>query len=119
MTKEITEGNKLIAEFMGGVYKMDYTGIDKAWHFQKSPDVKKVHFYELLYNSDWSWLMPVVEKIENLAEGGAPVNIWGDECRVKVHYDTEFYHNGGDKFSKIEATYRTVVDFIKWYNENK
>ena len=47
MSKEIIEGNKLIAEFM-----------DKPPHIM--PELLK-------YHTSWDWLMPVVEKIGSLS----------------------------------------------------
>lgn len=59
---EITEVNKLIAEFMG-------------WKIQKrhdpnckNPDTLKwEHNPVFLYNSSWDWLMPVVDKVSEIS----------------------------------------------------
>ena len=100
----ITE-NKLIAEFM----EVDYIDVDT---FEETEG-------ELKYHISWDWLMPVVEKINLL-----------DDFRHSIHITTYRTHlldnrvnDGFDEFfvedSTILATYKAVVEFIKWYNENK
>ncbi len=146
--KNLEENNKLIAEFMG--FKLpDINNPDSLY----SKDIKrkgttildmstgrrfhtmvddKVLFdgNELMFHISWDWLMPVVEKIEN-------VEIIGDDnyfrdvfvirkkgsCKVYVQCNSELdskyfvsYHHIGDE---KENTYKAVVEFIKWYNENK
>lgn len=114
----IKDNNKLIAEFMG--YKKS---IANTWF----KDKKIVQLSSFKYDSDWNWLMEVVERIESLG-----VNFWIVKNKVKLTivgelakklsdslYDTEFegydfeYYIEG---TKIEATYQAVVEFIKWYN---
>jgi hypothetical protein len=68
-----TEGNKLIAEFMGA--KTNKTAV----HEEVRKTLQNTDFWipligivkqdNLKYHSSWDWLMPVVEKIEKL-----PVN---------------------------------------------
>lgn len=65
------------------------------------------------YDTDWSWLMPVVEKIGNLWEasgGGHQVSI-----NLKIHnlFRVTPIH------SHIQQVHKNIVAFIKWYNENK
>jgi len=123
--KEIIEGNKLIAEFMGGKYRKGnkkqsieerYFGlIEKGYYHWVS---------ELRYHKSWDWIMPVVEKIEKL---GCIVEISYSlvcMCRICVigkKYEKAFNitndNNGG--LEPIIAVYKSVVEFIKWYNENK
>jgi len=112
--------NKLIAEFMGitpneaGVYHVSK---------HKGYDVENLN-----YHTSWDWLMPVVEKIENLnfeIDGvitSADVHIVYGDCRI-VDEDGnglfEFYSHSTDSGDKLGATYKAVVEFIKWYNKNK
>lgn len=65
------------------------------------------------YHNDWNLLMPVVEKIETLGFNVNIVSIWCDVERktMKVDLITE-----ADGETKIQATYKAVVEFIKWYN---
>lgn len=99
--------NELIAEFMG----------DEAMWFKHGKT--KIR----LYDTSWDWLMPVVEKIETLRydTGICGVVINGEKLteviispqvkndKIEVHYRT------GEP--KIICTYKAVVAFIKWYNE--
>jgi hypothetical protein len=88
----ITQKNLLIARFMGIQVKVDMMGNDSY-----RPD---------LY---WENLMPVVEKIEQMNE-------------------EKFDYVNYDKYQKVlalhiscgrDVVYKAVVEFIKWYNENK
>ena len=100
--------NILIAKFLG--VKIDdqgMTGYD---------------FDDLEYHCSWDWLMPVVEKIESLdiyfgiSSKNITVfpidNLNANKPIVKIMGWIE-------KLTKIEATHKAVVEFIKWYNENK
>lgn len=117
--EEILEGNKLCAEFLGGMYSEHA----EAWGFGNAKNIGSKMFQEVMYHniiqaerfekelkfhSDWNWLMEIVEKIEKTS---AWVNIKG--CAV----DISTISNTSAK-TKIEATFIAVVNFIKWYNEN-
>jgi hypothetical protein len=121
------ENNKLIAEFMG------LTVIDKKDITEKT-DVTKYSVTEYQqYHKSWDWLIPVVEKIEQTITIDKDFNEHHDlqvSWRVIIYDGTcEIYYSSmcyGQtlKFSresttKLEATYKAVVEFIKWYNENK
>lgn len=73
-----------------------------------------VHSVELVFHSDWNWLMLVVEKIESVERNKE------DETHFQL---VSFIHHWMTRkhkdLTKIEATFEAVVDFIKWYNENK
>ena len=69
---------------------------------------------DLEYNSSWDWLMPVVERIENM---GYSVRI--DDQFAEVTDQEGIIVAEGSGLIKIEYTYETVLSFIKWYNENK
>lgn len=73
------ENNKLIAEFMGWD-----NGI-----------------IELKFHASWDWLMPVVEKIEQVHEG-VPQEL----MNVSL-------------FSTIYDVYKAVVKYIEWYNQKQ
>jgi len=75
--------NKLIAEFMGA----EYTGTR----------VKD-------YDTSWDWLMPVVQKIDNM---------FGDDNQVDDAINR--VHNAVLSFD-IDNTYQAVVEFINQYN---
>lgn len=119
----IQESNKLIAEFMGflpatleeqiawlstserGLKKMRENNPEYIpTHFNN--DKSQVLFDDTMqYHISWDWLMPVVEKIcamdnamarEVTRTFGAPLNI-----------------------GNIEIIYESVVEFIKWWNDEK
>jgi hypothetical protein len=109
----ITQNNILIAEFMG--FKKDSPSTN--WYY----DLKKSRYYrlnELLYDTDWNWLMKVVDKIESL---GYVHSIYGNFSTFlkkgtfnELIWVDEFRGN-----TKLEAVYISVIEFIKWYNETK
>jgi hypothetical protein len=74
--------------------------------------------HELRYDTNWNWLMHVVDKIESL---GSPVFISSNSCTIYERVD--FSTNRGDWFvqeydhTKIDATWKACVAYIKWYNE--
>lgn len=79
------------------------------------------------YNSDWSKLMPVVEKIESMAFldiTGFSFNIIQNHvciyCHERNRQDGVIYQSiyGKQYDSKISAVYEAVAEFIKWYNSN-
>ena len=51
------------------------------------------------YNTDWNWLMPVVEKMNKIVDA------------------TNYGHNIGIRYAQIKPIYKSVVEFIKWYNK--
>jgi len=79
-------------------------------------------FHRLEFNSNWSWLMCVVDKIGEL---GYNITISRSYSTLQVTSDSKlgFFetckgHSGrGGNRTKIEATYLIVVEFIKWYNK--
>jgi len=89
------KNNKLIAEFMG------YDIITEA-EKDKFPTVLTTK--DVKYHSSWDWLMPVVEKIDNLFGENDIV----DDMINKVH-------NAVLQFNR-DITYNAVVEFIKDYN---
>ena len=90
------ENNKLIAEFM------EVTKVFKP--------------KDLAYHNSYAWLMPVVEKIESL---GYPtvIKCIGIGQRLTVVLDGGELFEGEICTTKIEATYKAVVEFINWYNK--
>ena len=97
----MTTENKLIAEFMGletpnGIYFEHLTKDGKR--------SKLTHFILLEYHLSWDWLMPVVEKIDDIVDvNGNRIN------RV---------HNAVFTFDRNQV-YNAVVEFINEYNKNK
>jgi len=114
MNNDIIENNKLIAEFMGIEFnsfgdKCNHPLISAAW-----PPVEC-----LQYNKSWIWLMPVVEKIESL---DFVVQMHLGSCFIKrqeqfIAEQAKYISKYQGK-SKIEAVYKSIIEFIKWFNDN-
>jgi hypothetical protein len=115
------ENNKLLAEFMGC-----YQNNEGFWGFENTPNHKRWHTDRFLdcteYDTDWNWLMEVVEKIEDIESidvdiltHGTRIYEWRSGGRVIADNCADISFN-----KKIEHTYDSVVKFIKWYNnQNK
>lgn len=102
--------NELIAEFMG--IRFDASGQCPEIKYSWRPGVyDPLRVEHLQYNNNWSWLMPVVEKIESL---GYEVDVYKHACEINVEDMIRW-----EAESKIEACYKSVVEFIKWYNRQK
>jgi len=96
-------------------------------------------FSDLEYHKSWSWLIPVVEKIENLNSDFTfkpqfTIKSGYSKCEASFGHNNEFsvcynyieYSAWSkvilkkDKFAcdtKIDSVYYLCVEFIKWYNE--
>ena len=100
--------NKLIAEFIGTLKSPNKKTI---WFKNYNPILNKkiVFINQLKYHESWDWLMPVVEKC---LMGEAEHEKKGNELVNNIY---EALTN----ISIIE-TYKAVIEFIKWYNnENR
>lgn len=105
--KQTATDNELIAQFMGlPLYRDEvmFTG-----------GTRKVPFQKWQYHTSWDWLMPVVEKIETL---GFFFIIKSTYVEVNRLYDPVTV-SCADGESKIQAVYKVVIEFIKWYNAQK
>jgi hypothetical protein len=111
-----TKNNKLLAEFMGC-----YQNNEGFWGFENTPNHKTWNNDRFLdctkYDTDWNWLMEVVEKIESL---GYDVFINTCVCRItdvgqNMFEDIECFVNN----NKRQATYNACVEFVEWYNNQK
>jgi hypothetical protein len=104
------ENNKLIAEFMGArpITFNDGKKGHTFWNeegvegrYGAFPDGSTNYFdYDKGYNTDWDWLMSVVEKIEQVHEG-VPQEL--------IHLSL---------FSTRDEVYNAVVEFINQCNKN-
>lgn len=144
--KEVIEGNKLIAEFMG--YSVGFPHkTDKYGYIQTvegyiipsivnpSPhpsdiDTHQFSLTDLRFHSSWDWLMPCIEKIELIEDsyhGRFVVYISSNNCTIqstnfrldKISVEPSHYFNSLYGNSKIEAVWVAIVEFIKWYNSCK
>lgn len=122
---DIEQGNKLIAEFMGG--KLKHQIISAIGDRMQNDDIW-LPFHgiriikELKYHSSWDWLMPVVKKIENIeVRGMYTVIIKQQYCSIVFQDETDtllYETTAQESSSKIDAVWQTVVKFIQTKNEN-
>lgn len=129
------EGNKLIAEFMGGVILDKPSKLSGLWYLGGTHEYlfpNGNHYArpdQLAYHSSWSWLMPVVEKIEATQtefDGYFGVHICSNGCTIagtrlntsieNPHYA---YFNDITHESKLSSTWLAVIQFIQWYNKTQ
>lgn len=98
------ESNKLIAEFMGEAPN------------PMCESIKKDGYTHCKYHSSWDWLMPVVIKINSLNYKIAVIHYFhGHSYEIsKANIKHTYPHN-----EALHGLYKTVVEFIQWYNENK
>ena len=136
---DIINNNKLIASFMGArITKFpDNTEGHTFWNEDETPgrsgsfpDGSTSYFnYECGYNTEWNWLMTVIDKIEsipfaNLRYYSIKFHNNAVEHKQYVSYftktDNQYDHivesYSSDRFT---ASYNSVVDIIKWYNKHK
>lgn len=115
---DILEGNRLIAEFMGAVYKKD--DYDDFGYFFPENSHSPTVLSALKYHSSWIWLMEVVEKIESIHHifEGYCINVRISQGYVEIQgtRGVKIFRNTSIEGSKIKALWLAVVDFIKWYN---
>lgn len=108
---DISEKNKLIAEFMGLPKKVN--GCITEGYMHPKVDVP-VTTSGMQYKYSWDWLMPVVEKIEGLRDSnGNAYRFTIDMCNAQIE-GTNIEILGG-RF-KLDTTYDAVVEFINQLN---
>lgn len=128
--EEIIEGNQLIANFMGYVLKPAEKGVyAKAQYWQTrtkrtaGPDDFIGYLDTLYFHEQWSWLMPVVEKIfQTPFEDGTYPSF---RTFGMIDYDTGGYmvridrHRVFSSEKLIESTWLAVIDFIETLSQAK
>lgn len=107
------ENNKIIAEFLG------WTLDDEELNTYRKKISVIFHYRKFNFQTDWNDLMEVVEKINVL---GYEVLIGRINCQINNMLEREKPISAmvcGDVSKKIEITFDAVIQFIKWYNEQK
>jgi hypothetical protein len=119
------KSNKLIAEFMeletpDGCYFEYIT--------KEGERSKLTHFILLEYHLSWSWLMPVVRKIDNTITLSSKDESYlycfdmVSENHVTIFdslTSTTIVKVPFDKAYEREPVYKAVVKFIEWYNKKQ
>jgi hypothetical protein len=118
--------NKLIAEFIGydtkqlnkGVARLEenkyvwgqtHYNIDSQWYKED----------ELRYHDDWNWLIKAVDKIEEIEDNEGFCQYVFEILMTSVNIvDNRYPLPIVETFerTKIEATYKAIIEFIKYYN---
>jgi hypothetical protein len=134
------ENNKIIAQFMGLAPRLVSPDV---YEYSDSPfiSIRKDNPEKVMdgivkyakYNTDWNWLMPVVEKIQLIPsydrdKFGTIVKIEGRNCSIKSgnyglkdrDYSKNIYFNANyDGDTKIQAVYNACLAYINWHNQNR
>jgi len=114
--KNITENNKIIAEFMGMSYYEKF--LFEGWYKNNEHNQRVCNYEDLKYNSSWDWIIPVIEKIESI---GACVIIGRFFCEIKYSdplNDSIYFDNRMASGLKINAINAAALNFILWSNKN-
>lgn len=90
--------NELIADFMGLKISKGVLGDSRIYYEVSDSVISTISDFK--YHSSWDWLMPVVQKINQLK----PKN--------------DFFYGQFVLKANIEKVYKSVVEFIKWYNSH-
>lgn len=126
-TAEVIEGNKLIAEFMGGKYMhepyLEYITFNPIT-FGGMSGGYSCHLSGCLFHSSWDWLMPVVQQIQDIEVTPPPnYTYYRIEIAVQGYVKIEgpfpfpkIFKNVSKCGSLINAVWQAVVEFIKNYN---
>ena len=133
------ENNKLIVEFLGwekvGIYTYKSLYITEEQPDFDNRQMETINTFSILwdemkFNSDWNWLMEVVEKIESIKDsyhGRFGVYISSNSCTIqstnfrpdKPIPNPPHYYDNIVLNTKIESTYYSVLNFINFYNKQK
>ena len=127
MINETIEGNKLIAEFMGWEWHDEYVAYGMVHpRGYYSGDIAKdgvfgIEPHLLKFHSSWDWLMPAVERI-HINRAVKAVSIIPGKTRIWFKPDLhKSYIQSPHKpeNSSITECWYAVIEFIKWYNQQK
>ena len=125
VTLNTMKDNKLILEFLNtdvnndGTYELPQFGtIRPNGDFKTSFTLEQMKF-----DKDWNWIMEVVRKIEDLSDEENNGEYFFEIYKFGVtifsngDYVNEIVNTTG--ITKLDATYKAVIEFINYYNINK
>jgi len=105
----MVESNKLMAEFLGYSYHHKHNQFYFAgWSKGKSGEYLCRTHQQLKFDTDWNWLMKVVEKIENL---GFTIHVGGHMC--KIENIEKIVKAITLQPTKIQAVYSACLQFLQ------
>jgi hypothetical protein len=102
----IQENNKMIAEFMQSIEDGLY--LDGLYFYEG-----RYYDTNMEFHKSWDWLMPVVDKIEDM---GCEIVTTNGKCTISGAND---YYGESIGKSRRGATYDAIVEFINQYNKNQ
>jgi hypothetical protein len=121
--------NRLLADFMGYKVEREEIGDGIYDYFWKNTPMGLIwtSINPPPFNESWNWLMPVIEKINNLGydvainSGLRRINISTSDfgyINKVAEYNEEFRGNSSiyEFLLPIECVWSAILDFIKWYN---
>jgi hypothetical protein len=119
------EENKLILEFLNTDVNNDGTyELAKFGTIRPNGDFKTSFTLEQMkFDKDWNWIMEVVRKIEDLSDEENNGEYFFEIYKFGVtifsngDYVNEIVNTTG--ITKLDATYKAVVEFINYYNAIK
>ena len=121
--EEILEYNKMCAEFLGWTIDQDEI-LTVPEECKVKPQIYWPAYKNLLFHSDWNWIMEVVEAIEKLKFN---VRITIACIKIENAFDNDsnlspiykFHSIQGEFESKKEAVVQAINQFLIWYNEQR
>lgn len=107
--QEISDGNRIIAEFMGAKPCKQHPNTQLFLKIKDNKNPSLQYWHLLKYHKSWDWLIPVIDKIRSskyyldyyLSNLG--------QFNDGIHINTKF----------ISSTFESVVEYLKWYNSIK
>jgi hypothetical protein len=123
-TNEGVEGDKIIAKFMGikKVRGNKFTGGLSVYKYKGHYDTyapKGNYVLPPEYHLQWDLLMPVVEKINEVA---GKIDIRGKYFLSRYGEDVAYTHDKIHEYVcyvMLPQAHEKVVEFIKWYNSKR
>jgi hypothetical protein len=109
---------ELIAEFMGDdvAYILNTgTVFIKPITCKFFKEDEPTEAVPVMYKTSWDWLMPVVEKIYRMPDKDVRFKLENSRCRLWYGHKLFKCHT----ISPINSVYAVVVEFIKWFNQQK
>lgn len=131
---EISDGNKIIMDFLGKEYIHWTFESRTSWISVRKTLDNNVYkafdqYKDLKYHKSFSWIMPVFERIQYIADNQSEFLkeyynfdfkidlLNGVDLRIDKH--RIFMQTAFGEGQLIDALYNGVLSFIEWYNINK
>ena len=116
--QEIIQGNLTIAEFLGA--RIYHTGFSDGFPSYTFDGFNGFKIRALTYHSDYRYLIPVVERIENQPNLDISIVIKKNKCRAYIDKSTPTEAAITNLFecdTKMESIYRCAVEAIAYIQQ--